>query len=444
MKSRNASQSKESQLRFLSQSARLEEAVNPRIVRLTSLTICASVLAFLGWASITSINEVARAPGEVTPQGFQQVVQHLEGGLVQEIKVTEGQVVDKGDVLMVLDGAGTQQDMERAKSEQVFLSMQKERLKAFVDGRQPDFTPWLPQHKTLVDDQKKIFASMMQARKEERGIIQDQIAQKKQSIAILSARQDTVRKNLALSQDMYERRKDLYANGYISHISFLQTEQELNGLKGESSVVYNEIQQARQEIKEYESRLQSLDSKYRDEAYQQMGQVDSLLAQNNEVLTKMNNRVGRLDVKSPVHGLVKGLSVNTVGGVIQPGQALMEIVPLDSQLVVEVRIPPQHIGHLKVGMPVQVKVSTYDFSRYGAITGNLEFISPTTFMGDRGERFYRGRVRLDKNYVGNDQKQNIILPGMTVMTDIITGDKTIMAYLLKPIHNSIKTAFTER
>lgn len=444
MKSHKQTKTKEAQLRFLSQSARLEEAVNPMVVRLTSFTICASVLAFLGWASITSINEVARAPGEVTPQGFQQVVQHLEGGLVQEIKVTEGQVVNKGQVLMVLDGAGTQQDLERAKSEQVFLSMQKERLSAFVNGREPNFSKWLPAQKALVDDQIKIFQSMLQARKEERGIIEDQIAQKKQSIAILSSRQDTVRKNLALSRDMYDRRKDLYSNGYISHISFLQTEQELNALKGESNMVYNEIQQAKQEIKEYESRLQSLNSKYRDEAYQQMAQVDSLLAQNNEVLAKMNNRVNRLDVQSPVHGLVKGLTVNTVGGVIQPGQALMEIVPLDSKLVVEVRIPPQHIGHLKVGMPVQVKVSTYDFSRYGSITGELEFISPTTFMGERGERFYRGRVRLDKNYVGTNEAQNLILPGMTVMTDIITGDKTIMAYLLKPIHNSIKTAFTER
>ena len=444
MKSHKHNQTKEAQLRFLSQSARLEEAVNPMVVRLTSITICASVLAFLGWASITSINEVARAPGEVTPQGFQQVVQHLEGGLVQEIKVAEGQVVQKGQVLMVLDGVGTQQDLERAKSEQVFLSMQKERLQAFVDGREPNFTKWLPDQRSLVDDQNKIFQSMLQARKEERGIIEDQIAQKKQSIAILASRQDTVRKNLALSKDMYERRKDLYSNGYISHISFLQTEQELNALKGESNMVYNEIQQAKQEIKEYESRLQSLNSKYRDEAYQQMGQVDGLLAQNHEVLEKMSNRVGRLDVQSPVNGLVKGLTVNTVGGVIQPGQALMEIVPLDSQLVVEVRIPPQHIGHLKVGMPVQVKVSTFDFSRYGAITGKLEFLSPTTFMGERGERFYRGRVRLDKNYVGTNEAQNIILPGMTVMTDIITGDKTIMAYLLKPIHNSIKTAFTER
>ena len=122
----------------------------------------------------------------------------------------------------------------------------------------------------------------------------------------------------------------------------------------------------------------------------------------------------------------------------------MEIVPLDRQLVVELRIPPKDIGHLKIGMPVQVKVSTYDFSRYGSISGALEFISPTTFIGERGERFYRGRVKLDQNYVGQDPNQNVIVPGMTVMTDIITGDKTVMAYLLKPIHNSIETALTER
>lgn len=436
--------SKQDQLRFLSQSARLEEAVNPRIIRITSWTICASLIAFLGWASMTNIDEVSRAPGEVTPQGFQQIVQHLEGGLIKDIRVTEGEIVEKDDILVILDGAGTQQDLERARSEEIFLSMQRERLKAFSENRKPDFSPWQTNHKTLVEEQQNIFESMLQTRKEERGIIADQIAQKKQTIAILSARQGMVQKNLALANDMYNRRKNLHSEGYISHINFLQTEQELNTLKGESNMIYNQIQQARQEIREYEGRLQSLDSKHRDDALQQINQLQSQLAQNREILAKMNNRAGRLEVQSPVRGLVKGLNVNTIGGVVQPGQALMEIVPLDRQLVVELRIPPKDIGHLKTGMPVQVKISTYDFSRYGAIPGTLEFISPTTFIGDRGERFYRGRVVLERNYAGNNPEQNPVLPGMTVMTDIITGDKTIMAYLLKPIHNSIQTALRER
>jgi HlyD family secretion protein/adhesin transport system membrane fusion protein len=141
---------------------------------------------------------------------------------------------------------------------------------------------------------------------------------------------------------------------------------------------------------------------------------------------------------------VKGLSVNTIGGVVQPGQALMEIVPLDKDLVVEVRIPPRYIGPMHVGQRVQLKVSSYDFSRYGSIGGTLDYISPTTFMGENGERFYRGRVRLDQNYVGHSPRQNIIMPGMTVMADIITGNKTILEYLLKPIHRALLSSFSER
>jgi len=435
---------KSGQLRFLSQSIRLEETVNPRIVTLTNGTICGVVITFLAWAAVTYIDEIARAPGEVTPQGFQQVVQHLEGGLVHEIRVAEGEMVEKGQTLIVLNGAGVQEDLDRARSEFVFLELQRERLKAFIDGRDLDFSKWEKSHAALVSDQKQIFQSMKESKSKERDVIRDQIEQKKQTISILSSRSATIRKNLALAEDMYNRRQELYAQGYISHISFLQTEQEVNSLRGEINMISNERKQAQQAISEYEGRLKSLDATRRDEAYQELNKVEAQLAQSKEIQQKLGNRVNRLEVTSPVNGLVKALNVNTIGGVVQSGQSLMEIVPLDRQLVVDIRIPPYHIGHIKVGMPVQVKISTYDFSRYGSITGELEYVSPTTFAGEDGQRYYRGRVKLDQNYVGKNPQANIILPGMTVMADIITGDKTVMAYLLKPIHNSIQTAFSER
>ncbi|MDB5491402.1 MAG: type secretion rane fusion, HlyD family protein [Micavibrio sp.] len=438
------SSSKARQLRFLSQSARLEEAVNPRIVTMTSWAVSLTVVAFLGWASVTSINEITRGPGEVIPQGFQQIVQHLEGGLVREIRVTEGDVVDKGQVLMVLDGAGTQEDLGRSLSEKVFLELQRERLKAYLENRKPDFTPWQSANTALVAEQKKIFDTMLDSNAKERNIIMDQIAQKKQSISTLAVRSDSTRKNLALTEDMYSRRKGLHDQGYISDMKLLESEQELNSLRGDTASVNSQIGQARQEIQEYQSRLKSLDAKNREQAYQQLNAIEGQLAQNSETVQKLNKRSGRLAITSPVHGLVKGLTVNTIGGVIQPGQQLMEIVPLDRKLEVEARIPPQQIGHIKVDMPVQVKVSTYDFARYGSITGHVETISPTTFEGERGERFYRVRIGLDRNYVGPDQKRNIIVPGMTVMADIVTGDKTILSYLLKPIHRSLQTSFTER
>ncbi len=438
------SSSRMKQLRFLSQSARLEEAVNPRIVTMSSWAISLSMVAFISWASVTSINEITRGPGEVIPQGFQQIVQHLEGGLVREIRVAEGNVVDKGQVLMVLDGAGTQEDLGRSLSEQVFLELQRERLKAYLENRTPNFTPWQAKNTTLVTEQKKIFDTMLDSNTKERNIIMDQVAQKKQSISTLAVRAESTRKNLALTEDMYNRRKGLHDQGYISDMKLLESEQELNSLRGDAATVGSQIGQAREEIQEYQSRLKSLDAKNRDQAYQQLNAIEGQLAQNRETVQKLNKRSARLEITSPVHGLVKGLTVNTIGGVIQPGQQLMEIVPLDRKLEVEARIPPQQIGHIKVDMPVQVKVSTYDFARYGSITGHVETISPTTFEGERGERFYRVRIRLDQNYVGSDPHNNIIVPGMTVMADIITGDKTILSYLLKPIHRSLQTSFTER
>lgn len=435
---------KQNQLRFLSQSARLEEAINPLIIRMTSWAISISLISFLAWASITNISEVSRAPGEVTPQGFQQIVQHFEGGLVHEIHVSEGDVVQKGQILMILDGVGVQEDLVRAKSEQIFLSLQKERLKAYVDHRKPNFEPWKSGNETLVAEQSKIFDTMMDSNAKERSIIQDQIAQKKQAISVLSTRLATTKKNQVLMETMHERRSVLHGDGYISDMKYLESEQELNRVKGDNSMLMSQIKQSQQEIKEYNSRLESLDAKNREQAYQQLNAIEGQLVQNQEIIEKISNRVTRLEIKSPVRGLVKGLNVNTIGGVIQPGESLMEIIPLDRQLVIEVRIPPQQVGHLKIGMPVQVKVSSFDFARYGSIRGELEFISPTTFEGERGERFYRGRIKLDQNYVGKNPRNNIILPGMTVMADIITGEKTVMSYLLKPIHNSLKTAFTER
>lgn len=439
-KTKKPKKSKSDQLRFLSQSARLEEAANPHIITATNWTICAGVLAFLAWAAITSVDEVARVPGEVTPQGFHQVIQHLEGGVVGEIRVADGDIVDAGDVLIVLSGAGVTEDLARARSERVFLELQRERLKAFVDGREPDFSRWQGDHPALVGDQARLFQSMSESRDREREVIGDQIAQKKQSLSILSSRAAMVRKNLSLAEDMYNRRRGLYQEGYISHISFLESEQQVNLLQGERNMIANETRQAEQAIREYEARLKALQASHRDDAFQELNRVESQLAQNREILQKVEHRVGRLEIVAPVRGLVKGLAVNTVGAVIQSGQPLMEIVPMDRPLVVDVRIPPQYIGHMRTGMPVQVKVSTFDFSRYGGIGGELDFISPSTFAGERGERFYRGRVRLDQNHVDG----NPVMPGMTVMADIVTGDKTVMAYLLKPIHNSIQTAFSER
>ncbi len=433
------------QLRHLTQSERLEEAEDPVLVRLTLFAVSACIISFVAWASVTNINEVARAPGEIVPQGFQQVVQHLEGGTVRQILVQEGQSVAKGQTLMILDGNGSSEDLTRAESRQVALEMQQERLRAFLDGRQPDFRRFEGRvDRATIRDQQGIFAAARESNAKEQAVIRDQIAQKQATLRALQTRQNTVSRNLSVSEDMYNRRKALQAGGYVSHMSFLQAQKEMNDLEGEGASLTAQAGEARAALAEYGQRLSALGAGSRDEAYKQLESVENDLALNTEVVRKTRNTVSRLDVKAPVRGLVKGLSVNTVGSVVQPGQTLMEIVPLDQPLVADVKIAPSSIGHVHPGQPVQLKVSAYDFARYGALPGTLESISPSTFEGDHGERFYKGRVLLDRDYIGRTPGQYKLMPGMTVMADVVTGDKTIMDYLLKPIALNLKTAFTER
>jgi HlyD family secretion protein/adhesin transport system membrane fusion protein len=386
---------------------------------------------------------VARTPGEAVPQGFEQVVQHLEGGIVREIRAREGQIVDKRDVVLVLDGGGSQEDLARAASKQVSLDLQEERLRAFSEGREPDFSAYKASHPDLVRDQTMFFNGMIDARKQERKVIDEQILQKQRSISTLASDLETARENYQITKDLYDRRAELNRKGYASDIQFLETKQSLNNVGGEMRQLQNRISVAKSEITEFQNRLKSLNATYHDDANERLDQLMGEKAQNAEVISKMRDRVSRLEVRAPARGIVKGLAVNTVGAVVQPGQVVMEIVPVDEQIVVQVKISPQHIGHVKTGQKVQVKFSSFDFSRYGIVSGELDQISAATFTGDKGERYYQGRIRLDHNYVGHDPR-NVVVPGMTVMAEIITGRKTVLDYLLKPIHIAMKTAFTER
>lgn len=433
----------ERQTRYLSQAIQLEEAVNPSIVRATMLTISVAILGFLGWAAVTSINEIAHTPGEIIPTGNQQIVQHLEGGIVKTINVKEGQAVKKGQIVVTMDGAGTQDDLNRALSMDLALRMQEERLRAFAEGRKPDFSAYKDNHPQNVKDQETFFSGMSRARAEERKVIDEQIVQKKRMISALRAELATATENRTIAADLYSRREQLNRQGYASDIQLLETRRNLNEVRGEISRLSNRIEVARAEIAEFENRLTSLDAGRRDEALERLDQVMAEIAQNAETIEKLKDRVARLAIRAPTDGLIKGLAVNTVGAVIQPGQVLMEIVPLDEKLMVQVKIPPQHIGHVHPGQDVQIKFSSFDFSRYGFVRGTLEQISATTFSGANGERYYEGRIDLKQDHVGNNP-QNAIVPGMVVMADIVTGRKTVLDYLLKPIHNALKTAFTER
>ena len=444
LKQHQLSQSEQEQLAYMPQSVKLEEAVNPHMVRITMLVISTAILIFFIWAAVTKISEVTSAVGEVVPRGYTQIIQHLEGALVKEVLIRDGDLVDQDQILIKLGDTAATQNLEETRKKMKSIRLQIERYKAFVDQRALDFSHIAELSDEELNFQADTYNGMRQAIAQEKDVLSQQIMQKESEIEKLQHRIDHAKQSLALAAEARDIQKKLLDKGYASRLTYIKFEQDHHKLMGDLKESKEALGQARESLTEYQSRLTSLGSKSQDQAYSMLDQLQSQRDQIQETLIRLEDRVNRLTIRAPVKGVVKGLQLNTVGGVVEPGKALLEIVPLSAKLIVEAQVSPKDVGHIKVGQPIRVKVSSFDFSRYGTVSGTLDYVSATTFMNEKREPYFKVRIGLSKTYVGHDAQQNTILPGMTVVGDIITGEKTILSYLFKPIHLSLKTAFSER
>ena len=434
------------QTRFLAQSVLLEEGGSSGLIRIATLTIAAVITAFLAWASITEVEEVAIAAGEVVPSGQVQTIQHLEGGIIQEILISDGDFVEAGQVLLRLDPTAVLSELEQSRARRVALALKAERLRAFGSGQRPDFTRIADSEKypEMVADQKAIYDSQMAARTNRREVVGKQIEQRKADLALYDDRERSLNQNTRLLVEELGMREELLRKGLTSKIVVLDLKRELNRSRGDIDKVKGERLRTREQLSESEQRLAELETDLRENALTEMGGVTSELAQVREAIAKLRDRVRRLEMRAPVRGIVKGLKAHTVGGVIPPGGVVLDIVPLEKELIVEGRITTRDVGHIKVGQTVRVKVVTYDFARYGGISGELKDISASTFLDEQGEPYYKGIIAIDRAYVGFDPERNRVLPGMTVSAEINTGKKTLLQYLLKPVYSSVSESFRER
>ena len=434
---------KTEQLRILSQSAMLEEARTPYLIRTTMLIICLAFFIFVTWTACTKIKEMARTTGEIIPSSYVQSIQHLEGGIVKEILVRDDDSVKKGQVLIRLEGENVHADHKRVLAKLHHLRLKAARLRAFISGNREEFnrlTKKISRHSTEED----LLASMLDGLKRQQEILNQQLNQKKEQKKLLEEQLETAKKALQIAKTAFKTQNQLYKERLVAETTYLAVVREMNQQQGQVNQLTVKVNQAREAISEYEWRLQSLLVETRNKALEKLGSIEGEIAETEALQKKLADQIARLDIRSPVDGLVKGLEVHTIGGVIAPGRQLMEIVPAGSDLLAEVKISPNDIGHIKVGYPVIVKITSYDFSRYGAINGTVTGLSATTFANQHGQTFYKGMISLEKNYVGNTEGQNMILPGMIVNADIITGEKSLLAYFLKPIYKAMNSAFRER
>lgn len=432
------------QARFLAQHIVLEEVGIPGFIRTVTVTVGVIVAAFFIWSAVTTVDEVAAAPGEVKPSGHVQAVQHLEGGIVAEILIGDGDFVKAGETLVRLDPNAVLADLRGMLTHRAGLRLKAERLRAFSDEREPDFSFIEPEYAGLADDQLAIFRIQEKARTNRRAVLNDQIRKTEAQVSLLEGQEDTHRRIVALTTEELEMSKKLMNKGLSSKLKVLNLQRELTRASGDFAKLRGELLLAKRAQAEAESRLAELDATLGEDAFSELDSLTRELAKLNEAIGGLEDQARRLDITAPVSGIVKGLQVHTVGGVIPPGAVVLEVVPMDREMVVEARISSRDVGHVQAGQPVTVKVATYDYARYGGVPGTLRGVSASTFIGEDGAPFYKGFVELERGYVGGNSKRNHVLPGMTVQADIKTGSKTLLQYLLKPLYASVDNSFHER
>jgi HlyD family type I secretion membrane fusion protein len=431
--------------RHLAHAVVFEEGGVSPLARASVLTTILTVLALLGWSAVTPVKEVAATSGQVVPSSQIRPIQHLEGGIVAEVLVREGQLVEKGDVLLRLDPAQAMAELDQIKVREAGLELRAERLRAFAEGRNPDFA-----HASAnpvdgqISDQNTIFRAQEASRLTGMAVLENQVAQRRSEIVQYEGLYAAVGQQLALVEKEVRIREELLRKELNSQVSVLSIRREWERLKGERNRLENQLKSSREALAETESRVQDQRSKLAQDALTEMGTATAELAQLRETRGKLEDRVQRLALVAPVRGIVQELSVSSPGAVIPQGGLVTKIVPVDDTLMVENQIQPRDVGHVQPGQPVRIKVSSYDFARFGAVDGVLTQISPSTFLDEDKLPYYKGVVTLSKNYVGEDPERNRILPGMTVQADVVTGEKTILQYLLKPIQLAASQSFRER
>ena len=418
----------------------------PRVVRVTLWAILVFFIAMILWASLASIDEVTRGEGRAIPSSRLQKVQNLEGGIVAEVFVHEGEVVKAGAPLLRLDDTQFRSNAGETDADRLALQARIQRLTAQLnDATTLTLAPEIVQQAPdIASGEMELFTSVNKRIQSELAGLNEQLVQKKQELLDFQGKVSQYRRSLGLQQQEVSMSEPLVAKGAISKVEVLRLRRGVVETQGQLDSVLLAIPRAEAAIKEIESKVSETRGRYRSEALGQLNEARTDLSKIEASGKAITDRVNRTLVTSPVRGVVQQLLVNTIGGVIQPGNDLVEIVPLDDKLLVEAKIRPQDIAFLRPGQEATVKFTAYDYTIYGGLKGTLEQISPDTVTDKDGKSFYIIRLRTDKNHLGTDEKPLLIIPGMVASVDIITGKKTVMAYLLKPILRARAEAFHER
>jgi membrane fusion protein, adhesin transport system len=400
-----------------------------------------SAIAWMNWAEI---DVVVRGNGKVVPSRQVQIVQSLEGGVVSEILVKEGDLVKAKQALLKLSDVAFSSSFQENRLLFSELQARSIRLQAEADGS--DFDASMVKENidpVVLESEKSLFESNRRQLDETLSILSEQISQHESALEEAQSKERRLKKTLALLKQEIKIKKPLVENRIISEIEYLQLQQREAEAEGELDIASISIPRLRSAIEEAKGKLEQNRLDFRNKAKLELNETLAELSRVAETQNALEDRVTRTTLRSPVDGVVKRLHANTIGGVVSPGNKILEVVPLGDSLLVEVQIKPADIASIDVGQKTRLKFSAYDFAIHGGIAGEVVFVSADTITNDEGESYYIVRVLPEQIYLDDTNKRMEIKVGMTSEADIITSKKTILEYLLKPINRGLQKALTE-
>lgn len=402
-----------------------------------------AVLILLLWANFAVLDEVTRGEGKVIPSRQVQVLQSLDGGMVSEILVKEGQSVKIGELMLKVDPTRMVSSLRENRSQYLSLLAKGARLRALAEGSRfvppSEVTEEAPE---IAAQERALYESRRAELDATLGVARQQSAQRSQELISVRAKREQASQSFNLTARELEMTRPLAKSGAISDVELLRLERDVARYRGERDSANSDIPRLESAISEANRKIQEIELTFRNIARSELSETNAKLSALLEGSSALEDRVKQTEIRSPVNGTIKQLKVNTVGGVVQPGKDLVEVVPSDDALLLEARVLPRDIAFLHPGQKALVKFTAYDFATYGGLEATLEHISADTVLDEKGNAFFLVRVRTLSSSIG---VQNFpIIPGMVAEVDILTGKKSVLAYLMRPILRAKAKALTER
>lgn len=402
-------------------------------------------VVFLVWAALADLEEVTVGEGKVIPSSQVQVIQNLEGGIVSKIPVKIGDVVKRDQVVLNIDPTRFSSSLGETKAKYHALLAKIARLTSEANGTGFIAPPELArENPEILQEELSLYSKRQNELEATLGILRQQVQQRHQELVEKRARAQQLAESYRLVSTELELTRPMAKQQVISDVELLRLERQANDIRGEMDATRLSIPRLEASQQEANNKLEGALAKFRSDAAVELSQARAEFAGTTASSVAMEDRLARTTVRSPVAGVVKTIKITTVGGVVQPGMDVMEIVPIEDNLLVEAKVRPSDVGFLHPGQSAQVKVTAYDYSIYGGLDATVENITADSITNDKGDSFYLVRVRTKSNHFGTIEKPFPIIPGMLTTVHIRTGKKSVLSYLMKPIIKARSEALRER